>query len=369
MSEAKRVLVVDPSGNLWGSERAMLDLCEGLRHTPWTAALCCPPNTPLLEPAGDVFDEIYPFMIANLHRKTRLWRGVAIVQIARAIRKFRPDLIYVNQAGATKISLVAAHLGNCPVVSHVRLLEDVDYLAPLTSNPRLQNLICISEFIRAAFRSKLRSENEVKLQMIYDGYKSTRNTPAKTQQANVVAMVGRFVEVKGQDILLESIPHVRKHFPNINFRIVGQSKQNTAFESQLAESVQRLGLSGVVSLEPFASDIWPCLESADFLLCPSRVEPLGRVIFEAWDAGIVPISYRGSGGPGETIAAADAGVLYDEPTPECLADAIVKAYRIPIKERAHMIQRGRDWMAREIESVEYARRVAGVFDASVEGAS
>lgn len=366
MSKLRRVLVIDPSGNLWGSERAMLDLCEGLQHTHWTAALCCPPGTPLLNPAQKIFETIYPSMIADLHRRSRFWRGMAVIQIVRAIRKFRPDLLYVNQAGATRIALIAAGICNRPVISHVRLLEDVAYLQHLASNPRLRNVICISEYIRSAFRSKLPSNLSKKLQMIYDGYKSTRNTPPKTSQTNVVATVGRFVPIKGQDILLDAIPHLHRRLPDVRFRIVGKSQQQTPFEQQLAAAADRLKPASVVSLEPFASNVWPCLESSDFLLCPSHSEPLGRVIFEAWDEGIVPIAYRGSGGPGETIAAAGGGVLYNEQTPECLADAIFQAYQMPIEERAEMIQRGRNWMASEIESQAYASKIAEVFDASVE---
>jgi hypothetical protein len=38
-------------------------------------------------------------------------------------------------------------------------------------------------------------------------------------------------------------------------------------------------------------------------VCPSHMELLGRVIFEAWDVGAVPVAFSGSGGAAEIVAA------------------------------------------------------------------
>ena len=49
-----RALIVEPAGNLWGSERALLDtIC----HMPDTEiAVCCPAGTPILAALEDIFD-------------------------------------------------------------------------------------------------------------------------------------------------------------------------------------------------------------------------------------------------------------------------------------------------------------------------
>ena len=40
-----RILIVEPAGGLWGSERALLDLIEAVPHLE--IAVCCPPQTRL----------------------------------------------------------------------------------------------------------------------------------------------------------------------------------------------------------------------------------------------------------------------------------------------------------------------------------
>jgi glycosyltransferase involved in cell wall biosynthesis len=61
------------------------------------------------------------------------------------------------------------------------------------------------------------------------------------------------------------------------------------------------------------------------LVCPSRVEPLGNVVIEAWAAGL-PVVATASDGPAALIEAGNTGVLVplpDEPgAVQALAGAI-----------------------------------------------
>ncbi|HIE98814.1 MAG TPA: glycosyltransferase [Planctomycetes bacterium] len=358
-----RVLIVEPSGNLWGSERALLDLCDGLQSTEWQVGICCPPDTPIIPHITSAMGTVFPLYTANLHLRSKFARGIAAWNLRRVLKAFRPDVIYVNQAGATKVALAAATMTNVPVVSHIRLLKDADYIDPLKSRHRLNHLICISRFIEDACSEH--GPGKVQLHTIFDGYQPVRNSPCKTETQNLVVCPGRFAHIKGQDVLLGAAARVHTVNPKVRFNFVGRADENTPFDQELQQLRKTLKMEHVVSLEPFADEIWPWLESADFLACPSRIEPLGRVIFEAWDAGIIPIAYRGSGGPAETIAAANAGILYDNQDPDCLAEAILRAYDIPLDKRAEMVRLGRRWMLDQIEPVTYAHRVSDVFKSAL----
>ena len=359
----RRVLIVEPSGNLWGSERALLDLCEGLQATEWQVGICCPPGTPIIPHITSGMGTVFPLYTANLHLRSKFARGIAAWNLRRAVKVFRPDVIYVNQAGATKVALAAAALTKLPVVSHIRLLKDADYIDPLTSRSRLNHLICISRFIEDACSEH--GLEDVQLHTIFDGYQQVRSMPCKTENQNLVVCPGRFAHIKGQDVLIGAAARVNSVMQSVRFNLVGRADKDTPFDQEMQQLQKTLKMEDVVSLQPFAGDIWPWLESADFLACPSRIEPLGRVIFEAWDAGIIPIAFRGSGGPAETIAAANAGILYDTQHPDCLAEAILTAYDIPLAERAEMVQRGRRWMLEQIEPVMYARRISNVFKSAL----
>ena len=51
-----------------------------------------------------------------------------------------------------------------------------------------------------------------------------------------------------------------------------------------------------------------CDKAADLFVCPSRHEPLGNVIIEAWSHGLPVVAARAAG-PEELIEADDSGVL------------------------------------------------------------
>jgi hypothetical protein len=365
-ARGRRVLVVEPSGNLWGSERALLDLATGLTDTGWRLGLCCPPNTAMLQLAHSKFDEVFPYFIAHLHRKTKWNRAIALLQLVRAIRTFKPDLIYVNQAGVTKLALTAARITRHPLVTHTRLREDVDYLLPMLTQSRVRHAVCVSDFIRGCFEPKAGADKLKLITALYDCYEMANTQPkVQAENQNRVICIGRIESNKGQDVLVAALGQLGDKIPGLHLRLLGAINEDS-FSMQLRAEVQRLNLSERVEFVGFSSDIWPHFTASDFLVCPSHVEALGRVIFEAWDAGIVPIAYAGSGGPAETIAASNAGILYDHQDPSCLADAIFAAYEMPARVRSEMVERGRSWMKENLDPTACAMMIANVFDAAID---
>ena len=95
-------------------------------------------------------------------------------------------------------------------------------------------------------------------------------------------------------------------------------------------------------------------------MCPSHREPLGRVIFEAWDAGVVPLACEASAGAAEVIGAADGGILYAEQSPELLAQALQVALRLPREETIRLVTNGRSWMRGQCDPARYGEVVAKV---------
>lgn len=357
--------MVEPTGGLWGSERALLDLCSGLAINHWDVAMCCPPHTAILDMADERFTKVYPTFIANLHRKSKLQRGLAAVRLLMASLRYQPNVIYVNQAGATRLTLLVARLISCPVVSHTRLAQDVDYLLPLLANPLLKQVLCVSKFIRNTFGSKSINEISPAIIVLLDCYVCRDVlTEVALDLKSMLLCVGRIEPNKGQDLLVLALHRVSRQLPKLQLRLLG-TVVNEEFGTRLRSNIQVNGLQQRVAFEEFASDVWPHFQAADFLVCPSHVESLGRVIFEAWDAGIVPIAYRGSGGPAETISAANAGILYDRQDPDCLADAILAAYELSSEVRRGMVERGRAWMREHLDPRAYAQKVSDVFDAAI----
>jgi len=355
-----RVLTIEPAGNLWGSERALLDAIDGMDTTE--VAVCCPPGRPIIAELDRRFIRVLPFFVYALHEKGRWARLWAAIGVIRACLEFRPDVIHLNQTGCYRVVLLAAVLFNVPIVAHVRIFEDAYYLAAVRPSPRrLRSVIAIS----AAIAEELRTYpqlSEIEIRLLYDAYigRTTSERVHEGQRMSKrIGCIGRIVPAKGQDLLIAALHRLWQNgFTGIECLIVGagsaeyvQELKDMAGEGPAAGGIQWLGNR---------SDVVPLLRTCAAMACPSRREPLGRVIFEAWDAGAIPVACAKSAGAAEIIVAAKAGVLYDDETPQSLARGLQRALRLSQKESAVLIRNGREWMSKNCDAKRYGDAFAAV---------
>lgn len=354
-----RVLVIEGAGNLWGSERALLDLLDGMPDVK--AAVCCPPKAPLQSELVKRHIRTLPYFVYALHEKSKWQRLLATFGVLRACLEFRPNLIYLNQSGSYKITLLAATLLNLPIVAHIRIFEDAAYLARQSPDSRrLRGLIAISEAIETEIRRFPQLES-LSLHHIYDAYVLSphllESSPASRVE-NRVACVGRLVPMKAQDILVDALKLLNLK-RSVECLVVGDGEER--FIQQLKEIASNGNLTSSIQWLGFVNDIVPLLRTCSVLVCPSHREPLGRVIFEAWDAGAVPVVFAGSGGAAEIVAAAKGGIIYEKQEPQYLAEAIRDALELGREERARLISNGRSWMAKNCDPKIYGEIMSKIF--------
>jgi glycosyltransferase involved in cell wall biosynthesis len=357
-----RSLILEPAGNLYGSERVLLDFLTAARGlASWNIAVCCPPRTPLLPYLSDLGVRVFPYFAANLHTRGRIARATALAGLVAAMTRFRPDVLYVNQAGATRIALAAGRLFRVPVVTHVRLVEDVDYLSQLTERADLRIAVCISTFIRGLFNSATAPEDLVTL---YDPYQPKTVWAAAgsaPQGIATLACVGRLCQVKGQDLLVGALAALGRVGVHARALFLGAPPPGDSFDVELRALATSLGLDDRIEWAGFQESVLDRLRLTDVLVCPSRVEPLGRVIFEGWDAGVVPVGFAGSGGTAEVINASGGGILFDRPDADSLADALRRALALSRLEREAMVARGRQWLREHCDPKRFAAELTAVW--------
>ena len=114
----------------------------------------------------------------------------------------------------------------------------------------------------------------------------------------MVLFVGRMVVQKGPDLLVASIPNILKYYPNAKFVFVGaggmkSSVEHMAHSMGVGHATRFLGQHGGWRLV----DLY---KAADCVCVPSRNEPFGIVILEAWAAG-KPVVASMNGGPSEIV--------------------------------------------------------------------
>jgi glycosyltransferase involved in cell wall biosynthesis len=128
--------------------------------------------------------------------------------------------------------------------------------------------------------------------------------------------VGRMSTQKGPDLLLEAVPGILEHRADAKIAFVGDGDmkpylERRAFELGVQHAVRFLGAMGAWS------DLVNLYKSTDVVCVPSRNEPFGVVILEAWAAG-KPVVVTENGGPRYITSHGEDGfVVYANPQSIC----------------------------------------------------
>jgi glycosyltransferase involved in cell wall biosynthesis len=115
-----------------------------------------------------------------------------------------------------------------------------------------------------------------------------RASLATPEAAPLVLALGRLHPNKGFDTLLAALVEV----PGAYLWLAGEGE----LRDTLARQARLLGLEQRLRFLGWRDDAAALLAAADLLVCPSRREPLGNVVIEAWAAG-VPVVATASEGP------------------------------------------------------------------------
>ncbi len=143
--------------------------------------------------------------------------------------------------------------------------------------------------------------------------------------APLILALGRLHRNKAFDILVRALPAL----PSAHAVIAGDGPERAALTALAAAE----GVADRLHLPGWRSDTGALLAAADLLVCPSRHEPLGNVVIEAWSAAR-PVVAAASQGPRELIADGADGLLCPVEDPQALAAAIAAVLSDPTKARA-----------------------------------
>jgi glycosyltransferase involved in cell wall biosynthesis len=149
--------------------------------------------------------------------------------------------------------------------------------------------------------------------------------------ATALLALSRLHEKKGLDVLLRALVDL----PGCVAWIAGDGP----LEADLKGLAAKLGVADRARFLGWRSDRGALLKAADICVLPSRYEPFGTVMLEAWATG-VPLVAAASQGPKDLIADGDNGLLVPIDDAPALARA-VRRIQGDAALRAHLIERGR----------------------------
>jgi glycosyltransferase involved in cell wall biosynthesis len=171
------------------------------------------------------------------------------------------------------------------------------------------------------------------------------------------ACIGCVTPDTGQDVLVEAVGILKRNGEDVECWMMGDGERDLV-ERLLRRAADVGAASRIAWLGP-PDDLVAILRTCTALICPPDHGAPSRVMFEAWDAGAVPIVWAKSGSA-EIVTAADAGILYDESTPQALAGAIRDTLHLDREEMARLIGNGRAWLAENCDARRYGAVIARI---------
>jgi len=128
----------------------------------------------------------------------------------------------------------------------------------------------------------------------------SRKTYFTPDGAPLILAMGRLHENKGFDVLLDALTRV----PAAYLWLAGDGPLG----DELDRRAEKVGVKPRVRFLGWQDNVAPLLRTCDIFVCPSRHEPLGNVVIEAWAQG-KPVIAADSYGPGTLIEHLETGVL------------------------------------------------------------
>lgn len=150
--------------------------------------------------------------------------------------------------------------------------------------------------------------------------------------ATLALALGRLHPNKGFDVLLEALARA----PGVHLWIAGEGPEEAALRARAAA----LGIDGRVRFLGWRRDVAALLAASDMLACPSRHEPLGNVVIEAW-AHRRPVVAAASQGPRQLLRDGETGLLVPVEDADALARAMSALAADPARAAA-LAAAGRD---------------------------
>jgi glycogen synthase len=302
--------------------------------------------------------------------------------LRRAVRAFRPDVLHVQCFGpngtyATRLSrsagipLVVTLQGetvmdDADIFEHSRILrsslrQGLRQAAAVTACSAFTLADAEARFGLAPGRGRVIS-NGVDVDQ-GEARRPVGRPVAVPEDRPYVVALGRLVHKKGFDLLIDAyagIPEADRDFDVV----IGGSGPATA---ELGQQVTDLGLVGRVHLVGRLSreEVADAMARALVFVMPSRLEPFGIVLLEAWRAKVAVIA-SSRGGAGEFVRDGEDGLLVD-PTDVAALGSSLRRLAADEQLRRRLAAAGHD-RVRDFSWPAVTRRYREVYEAVVPAA-
>jgi glycosyltransferase involved in cell wall biosynthesis len=250
-------------------------------------------------------------------------------RLARVIADYRPDVV---QSWMRRATAFVTRPKGAPRFAHVGWFGGYYEVAYFRA---CDHLIAVTEDIRAhQIRSGWPAGQAHTLPTFADAETAApvaRAGLGTPEGAPLFLALGRLHEKKAFDVLIRAMARL----PEAHLWIAGEGPLRGALEALIAE----LDLGPRVRLLGWREDCEALLAAADACVLPSRYEPFGTVMIEAWAQG-TPLIAAAAAGPSALVEDGATGLLVPTDDAEALAAAMSRLIRDPALGR-RLVEAGR----------------------------
>jgi len=326
------------------------------------------------------------FLAEVIHAPHRVWRAVWLaLKLARAsdlgaVRHliYLVEAVYVKRrcaaegiqhmhahfgTNATTVAMLANVLGGPGYSFTAHGPEEFDAPAALSLGEKVNRAafsVAISSFGRSQLSRWARFDRWDSIKVVHCGIEPDKfsNPDPIPTRALRLASIGRFVEQKGQMILVRAMAELVQHVPDVHLSLIGDGEMRSALEQAISTHglQENITLTGWLSEAEVRAELAVC----HALVLPSFAEGLPMVVMEAMAAARPVITTYVAGSP-ELVQEGKTGWLVPAGDVDGLVTAMLELAAAPHDALVQMGQAGRARVLQRHDSEIEAGKLAELF--------
>lgn len=236
------------------------------------------------------------------------------------VSMLRREINFINDIpdGSVKIGEIHVNKLNFRDFANVKCPSFVrNAMKTVWMNKLINELKRLKVFISLSEEDQARWTELENVRVIYNPLPFLPDTRSECRNKQVIA-VGRYVEQKGFDRLIDAWKIVSEKHPDWQLKIYGDGYLRDSLQKQ----VIRLHLEDSCTLEHTTSNIMEKYSESSLFVLTSRFEGFGMVLIEAMACGLPCVSFTCPCGPRDIIHDGEDGFLIEKEDISALAEKI-----------------------------------------------
>ncbi|MDE4131497.1 glycosyltransferase [Phaeobacter sp. QD34_3] len=284
--------------------------------------------------------------------------------VARRCRAGGVDHMHAHfGTNATAVALLAHELSGIPFSFTTHGPEEFDAPHALSLGEKVNRAafaVAISSFGKSQLSRWAEFGAWDKIKVVHCGIEPARFAdPAPLPEGGLrLVAIGRFVEQKGQMVLIRAMARIVAALPDVHLTLIGDGEMRADLEAE----IRRAGLQNHVTLTGWLDEagVRAELAASHLLVMPSFAEGLPMVVMEAMAAARPVLATYVAGTP-ELVLQEETGWMVPAGDAEALAAAVAEIAKLPHERLSEMGRLGRLRVLERHDSDREASKLAALF--------